>query len=388
MTVLIVDDQPSVVKGLFSGVNWEEIGVRQISKAYSAMEAKREFDRQPIDVMLCDIEMPGESGLSLLSWVRERGYSTKCIFLTSHAEFKYAKQAVALGGFDYILQPARYEEIQNALAKALNEARQEQEQQEYIAVGKAIYYRRDDVIGSMLRNLLLGDKREAAASAHAGDGISTVAKSNWLELLVGGQGKQLEREAKQWLDQLARRRSVNAHSLRAFFQDFLQIADRAASELGIEADVLSQGSNHRWNAATVCSSLDSMKAFIEHTVRFFADYSGSFQNSAEHVDNIIAYIQDHIDQNISRTDISDSVFLNPDYVSRMFKKRTGKSLKEYIIEQKMTAARRLLLTTEMPVSMVAMQVGYSNFSHFSQAYKKVMGVNPNAERKQDVHYSR
>ena len=41
--------------------------------------------------MLCDIEMPGENGLSLLRWARNRGMDFICVFLTSHADFLYAK---------------------------------------------------------------------------------------------------------------------------------------------------------------------------------------------------------------------------------------------------------------------------------------------------------
>lgn len=56
------------------------------------------------------------------------------------------------------------------------------------------------------------------------------------------------------------------------------------------------------------------------------------------------------------------------------------TLKEYIIEQKIRAAQSLLKTTSLPVSFVAAKVGYSNFSHFSKAYKKVMGHTPQEER--------
>ena len=66
--------------------------------------------------MLCDIEMPMESGLDLLDWLRQRGMTTRCIFLTAHAEFRYAQEALRLGGFDYIMQPAPYEQVADAVS--------------------------------------------------------------------------------------------------------------------------------------------------------------------------------------------------------------------------------------------------------------------------------
>ncbi len=73
--------------------------------------------------------------------------------------------------------------------------------------------------------------------------------------------------------------------------------------------------------------------------------------------------------------------MNPSYLSRMFKKAEGISLKDYIVQEKMAFARTLLQSSALPVSLVALKAGYSNFSHFSQVYKKMYGVSPTEERK-------
>ena len=73
--------------------------------------------------------------------------------------------------------------------------------------------------------------------------------------------------------------------------------------------------------------------------------------------------------------------MNADYLSRVFKNETGTSLKEHIIRRKMDAARMLLTTTELPVSVIASKLGYDNFSYFSQVYRRVMGASPTDERK-------
>ena len=59
----------------------------------------------------------------LLRWCRNNNYLFECIFLTSHADFFYAKEAIQLGSFDYILQPARYEDVENAIKKPFCELR-------------------------------------------------------------------------------------------------------------------------------------------------------------------------------------------------------------------------------------------------------------------------
>ena len=56
------------------------------------------------------------------------------------------------------------------------------------------------------------------------------------------------------------------------------------------------------------------------------------------------------------------------------------TLNDYIILEKMNVAKNLLTTTKLPVSLIAMKVGYSNFSYFSKLYKKVHGCSPAQER--------
>lgn len=97
MTVLVVDDQTNVVSGIISGVHWSDIGVSKVLPAYNAFEAKQVLSTEKIDIMLCDIEMPVESGLDLFRWVRKQGLDTECIFLTAHADFFLCKRGSPLG---------------------------------------------------------------------------------------------------------------------------------------------------------------------------------------------------------------------------------------------------------------------------------------------------
>ena len=115
MKVLIVDDLPAVVRSIENGVNWEKTEVEKVYTACSAKEAKLLLTNFPIDVMLCDIEMPEESGLELAEWAKKRDESLEIIFLTAHAEFDYIIKAMHMGGFDYILQPVKFETVEEVL---------------------------------------------------------------------------------------------------------------------------------------------------------------------------------------------------------------------------------------------------------------------------------
>ena len=116
MTLLIVDDEIITVKGILKGVDWVQLPFEDVSWALSAQEAKAVFEKQPVDMMLCDIEMKGDNGIELLEWVRGQGFDTECIFLTCHDEFKFAQQALRLQGMDYLLKPVPYDRLQKILS--------------------------------------------------------------------------------------------------------------------------------------------------------------------------------------------------------------------------------------------------------------------------------
>ena len=98
MNLLIVDDEMVAIKGMMDGVNWKACGIDgSIWTACSAERALQIIRAQQVDIMLCDIEMPGDSGIDLLRMIRESNQEIACIFLTCHASFEYAQEAISLG---------------------------------------------------------------------------------------------------------------------------------------------------------------------------------------------------------------------------------------------------------------------------------------------------
>jgi Response regulator containing CheY-like receiver domain and AraC-type DNA-binding domain len=117
--VLIVDDELPALEGARAAVDWRALGVAAVETAMNIRRAKEALGRGRVDLMLCDIEMPQGSGLELLEWARAEHPETECVFLTCHAEFGYAKEAIRLGGLDYLLKPIAYADLGRAIGRAL-----------------------------------------------------------------------------------------------------------------------------------------------------------------------------------------------------------------------------------------------------------------------------
>lgn len=104
----------------------------------------------------------------------------------------------------------------------------------------------------------------------------------------------------------------------------------------------------------------------------------------DHGDRIIQKITQHILCNMATASLQTAaahVNLNPVYLSRYFKNKTGTNYIDYLISVKMKRAAELLQAKENKISKISEMVGYSNEKNFSRAFKKYFGVSPNEYRK-------
>ena len=74
------------------------------------------------------------------------------------------------------------------------------------------------------------------------------------------------------------------------------------------------------------------------------------------------------------------VFLSEDYISKLFKTTTGMSIPGYIAARRIEKAKDYLSHSGLPVSRIALEVGYSNFSYFSKTFRDLTGMTQNEYR--------
>lgn len=144
MNLLIVNDEELTAETMKSDIDWISYGISVVYTAYDAEQAREIIGTEQIDILLCDIEMPGDNGIELLRWVREEGLQIECIFLTCHPSFQYAQEAIKLDCQDYILIPALYEDIGAGVKKVVERIQGKRENSQYVAYGKQVMQMRID----------------------------------------------------------------------------------------------------------------------------------------------------------------------------------------------------------------------------------------------------
>jgi YesN/AraC family two-component response regulator len=96
---------------------------------------------------------------------------------------------------------------------------------------------------------------------------------------------------------------------------------------------------------------------------------------------VIDHIRSHIGEPISYKHLADLVELSPRYLSGLFKRYTGYSLKEYVTRLRMDRAKVLLTETTMSVTQIAEAVGYADIYFFSKLFKSLHGEPPSYFRR-------
>ena len=124
MKLLMVDDEEYVVESIRKNVDWERQGIDEIYSASSMKQAQRIMEMVPIDIIISDIVMPRQSGFDFIQWVRDNKYTVQVIFLTSYAEFDYARHAIAMNSVDYLLKPIDYDKLAAAVGRAAEKVKE------------------------------------------------------------------------------------------------------------------------------------------------------------------------------------------------------------------------------------------------------------------------
>lgn len=530
--LLIVDDERYAVQSLKSGVDWAKLGIGEVHVAYNVKEAMAIFETTPIDVMLCDIEMPKGTGLELTAWVNETSPATETIFLTCHADFSFAQQAIKLNSFDYLLKPVDYGVLEATVAAALESIKDERNQEKYktyydlwqtkksvltekfwqdlfarriaatdeslpkladeyqlpltpdsrvlpvfISIerwNKHLDARDEEVMEYALRNaaaelLLTGGAGEAVqvksginvavlysgeagelpereelrercrsyiqacatyfycevscyvglASAVAeasktyaklldmeynnvnkaknvyfmhdvrdgdrgGDGLAASVElpvfSAWAALIEQGNKSQVDSLIAETCGVLSRGTGLSARTLGEYYDGLLQMIHYVLQKKGLSAyDRLTAAGMPERAAAT--RSVAQLEAWAHQVVAAVLEEPAEAAGQDSIIQRVKQYVADHLREDISREDLASHVFVNPAYLSRLFKKETGESLTDYILRERMKQAKELIVGSTMPVSDIALSLGYSNFSYFSKMFKKVYGMNPQHYRR-------
>ena len=113
---------------------------------------------------------------------------------------------------------------------------------------------------------------------------------------------------------------------------------------------------------------------------------GSAQDANVFAQRIKDYIDRHFAEECSLQQMADALHVSPYYLAHVCKETTGYSPLQYVLRRRIGEAQTLLITTDLPVTRIAAQVGYDNPSHFNAQFSKAVGMSPRTFRREYVYH--
>ena len=195
--VMIVDDEPLILAGIASLLDWNEYGCEISGKAANGQQALKLMEEQKPDIVITDIKMPGMDGIGFMKAVKERGWDDVIfILLTNLEEFSLARQALSLGAVEYLVKMELTEEKLADSLKLAMERREMKRKAE--AAGTAVTVSREDAVREYIEKLLTdggtfsggassGNAGEASAQ-HQGEGYDSCLRRSVLAIISFNYG--------------------------------------------------------------------------------------------------------------------------------------------------------------------------------------------------------
>ncbi len=113
----------------------------------------------------------------------------------------------------------------------------------------------------------------------------------------------------------------------------------------------------------------------------YVNMQDSGVNEKDQIERVLRYVMRNHSRDITLSQICDHFRFSRSYISHKFKKRTGKSFREYLTDIRLEDAKSLLFYSNLNITEIAFAVGFENSNYFSNVFKEHTGLSPSQYRK-------
>lgn len=117
LTMILVDDEPIILKGLLETYDWNRMGFRVVGAAKNGEAALTMIEEKQPDVVLTDVRMKKMDGLTLIEKSKAAGWTTSFVVISAYRDFEYAQKACQNGALSYLVKPIEEEELERTMSE-------------------------------------------------------------------------------------------------------------------------------------------------------------------------------------------------------------------------------------------------------------------------------
>lgn len=400
--ILIVDDEPHVVDAIRGILEQEPEVDLEIHTAFRGQQALKLCQQYPISLLITDIRMPDMSGLELARQVRQLTPDCNVILLTAYSDFTYAYEGIQLHASDYILKTEDKQIIRSRIFKILGTMEQELRHRSWLESARES----NPISDRLCKKLLMPQRSSQQEEAFTLLGfretgfpllLMTAKTPSHIPIQADILQKSLMRCLPGRITHLcASTISENVCSL------VLSLDPKGYAITGTWLMVTMERIQALYTATTQaeCAILYS------YPIDNLDQLSGKYQIAARYLEaerfdayvKVISdvkkesplvtihfvkrYVKEHLNQDLSLSQISVVTGYNPTYLSRLFKEQTGETLNRYISRKRMEYIARLMQDPQISMQQIMDAAGFATRSYFNQFVKKETGLTPKQYRMQ------
>ncbi|SFT13059.1 helix-turn-helix domain-containing protein [Paenibacillus sp. BC26] len=130
------------------------------------------------------------------------------------------------------------------------------------------------------------------------------------------------------------------------------------------------------------SSWEEALDYMRDIIRRLLDIRNQESEAGAHllIAKLKSFIDSHLNEDLSLVRLAETVYLNPTYLSRLFKQQTGQGISEYIAELRLTKSCDLLKFSNLKIQDIALKVGFDSATSFGRFFKREMNATPHEYR--------
>ncbi len=411
-TLLIADDERTIREGIANAIDWESLGISSVMLAANGQEAFDTIVNQQPDIVIIDIIMPEMTGIEVIDYFSKGSERPEFVIISGYDEFHYAQAAVRYHVNEYLLKPCNPQEIKTTVEQIVARLDQRQSLAEaQLHMQEHLNLIIPQAKEQILRNFLIDNSvnnQELLRELFEQDGLKQ------LVLFTGADSTYYPRlhAFKRCIDETS---TLLGWSVSAIIKDAVVLvfnADAAGrlSDLMMEICKLKLGL-----PPTGMRGILSDQVCIDELPNQYQEALEASRHLApsvawdlipksiplidvcmayysEPVQQGIIYVNDNLDDDsLTLNHIATAVlFVNPDYLGRLFRKELGIKFSDYLLRLRMEKAKQLINNSvELKVYEVAEQVGFGDrTAYFSQVFRKYTGMLPSEYKSMLTSYAK
>lgn len=414
--LLIVDDEPEILEGIREMLLASDLPLKEVKTAQSARRALMMFAQSPFDIIISDIRMPEMDGLEMVRQTRRIWPRTSVVFLTGFRDFEYARQAIQLGSADYLVKPVFDEHLLESLQRVIGqldaqwermldhhalqrqaEERQAEQQRRFLlrlleGEDAAVNQPALDQLGLPFRCtpgaiLLAGAVRVDSTGEPGLPPVHFLIQNVLEELLEGYHILCLPYEGPLMALLIQPGGSASSggtdsafqkqlEELQSFFDSHLDLVLSIGVMGPLDWPRLAEGFQRlvKLQQGLATQGQLCFWPFLEREPLLAPEEKDS--NYVYVVSSVKVYVQEHLGEGLSLSELSQRFRINPSYLSRVFHRATGEQLSSYITSVRIEAAKGMLRRTNLKTYEIASLVGFETANYFAKVFRRVTGMTP------------